>query len=150
VDWPGLEAHFLGQYMPWDSHANAQVAGRAGMEWGEPPSLANFWPHENLDNAQTGLHDHMMYRKYGYGRGCSQLAVDVRTGRVTREAALHWIRENDGMFPNVYMGISINKLLVRIGMSLADLDPILDRFTNHELFQPGAEVNRRPILKEFA
>ena len=84
---PAIEAHFLGQYLPWDSHENAKAAFDAGM-YQSSPCEANWWRHENLDNAQTGLHDHMMYRKYGYGRGCAQLAVDVRAGRQTRAFGL--------------------------------------------------------------
>ena len=32
LDMMGVEAHFLGQYLPWDSHQNAQIAIDAGME----------------------------------------------------------------------------------------------------------------------
>jgi N-acetyl sugar amidotransferase len=141
-----IEAHFLGQYLPWDSHENAKAAFQAGMHQ-SLPSPANYWRHENLDNAQTGLHDHMMYRKYGYGRGCAQLAVDVRAGRVTRDYAMDWIRENDGLFPFTYAGVNVKTMLQRIGLSLGKLEPLLARFTNPELF--AGERDLRPILKEF-
>jgi hypothetical protein len=144
----GMEAHFLGQYLPWDSHENAALAKQFGFET-MVPCAANAWSHENLDNAQTGLHDHMMYRKYGYGRGCSQLAVDVRTGRVTREYALQFIEHNDGIFPFFYMGVHISYVLDRIGMTFEDLEPLLERFTNHDLFTDN-DRDYRPILKEFA
>jgi hypothetical protein len=32
----GVEAHFLGQYIPWDSHRNAAVARKAGMRQERP------------------------------------------------------------------------------------------------------------------
>jgi hypothetical protein len=142
-----IEAHFLGQYLPWDSHENAKAAFEAGMHQ-SLPSPANYWRHENLDNAQTGLHDHMMYRKYGYGRGCAQLAVDVRAGRVSRDEAMAWIREYDGLFPFTYAGVNAKTMLARIGLSLGKLEPILASFTNPELF--AGERDLRPILKEFA
>jgi N-acetyl sugar amidotransferase len=143
---PEIEAHFLGQYLPWDSHENAKAAFQAGMHQ-SLPSPANYWRHENLDNAQTGLHDHMMYRKYGYGRGCAQLAVDVRAGRVTRAEAMDWIREYDGLFPFTYAGVNAKTMLQRIGLSLGKLEPLLARFTNAEFF--AGERDLRPILKEF-
>jgi N-acetyl sugar amidotransferase len=77
VEALGLEAHFLGQYIAWDSARNAEVAVAAGMQE-RLPCAANLWPAENLDNAMTGLHDHAMYRKYGYGRLAAQVSVDVR------------------------------------------------------------------------
>lgn len=144
-DRPLMEAHFLGQYLPWDSHENARRAHEAGMLQVRP-SPANEWEHENLDNAQTGLHDHMMFRKYGYGRLAAQVSVDVRAGRRTREEALQGVLALDGRFPYNYAGVSIEDVLSPIGMTLLDLAPILHRFTNAALFQ--GEHHGRPILKE--
>lgn len=143
-DLDGVEAYFLGQFMPWDSHANAAQAEKGGFTCAKP-GAANWWKHENLDNAQTGLHDHIMYRKYGYGRGCAQLAVDVRTGRVTREDAMGWIRATDGWFPYVYADVSIYDVLDPLGLNLKTLDPILAKFTNQALFE--SEASRHPKLK---
>lgn len=140
----GIEAHFLGAYIPWDSYHNARVASGAGMEWGWPP--AGQWPFENLDNAQTGIHDHLMYRKFGYGRLAAQLSVDVRAGRVSRDAALAAVRDLDGVFPESYMGVSLNAVLERIGMTRDRFMETLNSFTNWALFEGEAAL--RPLLKE--
>lgn len=135
----GVEAHFLGAYEPWDSHRNAAAAEESGMRglpsyspnlarW-MPPSTANYWPLENLDNAQTGIHDYLMFRKYGFGRGCSQISVDVRAGRVTRDDALQWLALHDGAFPNFYAGVYIEDVLERIGMERDELLTICDKFS---------------------
>jgi hypothetical protein len=129
--WP-LEAHFLGQYLPWDSRDNARFAVGAGLMVGTP-SRANFWPTENLDNAQTGLHDYFMFRKFGFGRGCQQISCDVRFGRVSRDFALHWVAEHDSIFPEVYAGVPVGEVLDRIGMTRARLDELIERFSNKEL-----------------
>lgn len=139
-----IEAHFLGQYLPWDSHDNAQKAMQSGMQFLQP-SVANWWPWENLDNAQTGLHDHMMYRKYGYGRGCAQISVDVRAGRVIRQEALSWVEHWDGRFPEVYAGVNLEELIDRIGINRRQLAEIVDRFTDWGLFV--RENEGRPILR---
>ena len=130
----GVEAHFLGQYLPWDSHKNAEVALLAGMK-AEYPSPSNWWRSENQDNAQTGLHDHMMFRKYGFGRGCAQISVDVRAGLISRDEAMKWVRTFDGGFPMIYAGVHINQVLERLGMTIGQLYPIMDRFTNWKLFR---------------
>lgn len=132
LDRIGVQAHFLGQYIPWDSHHNAEVASQAGMKQ-ELPSLANWWPFENLDNAQTGLHDYMMWRKYGFGRACSQLSVDIRSGRISRENALLELEDRDGRFPTCYAGVSISEILERIGVDSLQLKEIMDKFTNKTL-----------------
>ncbi len=138
------EAHFLGQYIEWDSRQNVEIAEEHGMVY-KMPCSANWWAAENQDNAQTGIHDHMMHRKYGYGRAATQLAVDVREGRITREFALHIIKERDGLFPYEYGGVLIGDILDNIGLSDKRFDEILNNFTNWELFD--GEEDRRPLLK---
>jgi N-acetyl sugar amidotransferase len=129
----GVEAHFLGQYIQWDSERNARVAMERGMRC-ELPCEASWWTAENQDCAMTGLHDHAMYRKYGYGRLAAQVSVDVRSGKMTRDDALKLTLERDGIFPTFYMGVSVDQVLNRIGMTYAQLMETLDRFTNWDLF----------------
>lgn len=125
------EAHFLGQYIAWDSRRNAEVAQAAGMQH-NLPAVANWWAHENLDNAQTGLHDHFMWLKYGFGRGCQQISVDVRSGRVSREAALAWVEKHDGKFPEWYAGVNVSEVLDRIDLygRRHKLEELMARFTD--------------------
>ena len=144
------EAYFLGQFIPWDSHLNARVALAAGMKQ-QLPSAANWWDHENLDCAMTGIHDFYSYLKYGFARAAAQTSVDVRAGVMMREDALRIVEERDGLFPLEYVGTSIDEVLAHIGMSRAEFMFSCKTFTNHELFQESKlEWGRRPALKEFA
>ena len=133
------EAHFLGQYIRWDSRRNAQEAMAAGMqtchdEHGNvPPCCANWWAAENLDNAQTGLHDWFMWLKYGFGRGCQQISVDVRAGVVTRGRALAWLEGREGPPPEVYADVTMGEVLDRIGMPRARLIALADQFTDRSI-----------------
>jgi N-acetyl sugar amidotransferase len=147
----GVEAHFLGQYLEWDSRRNAEVAIAHGMK-AQRPTLANWWDAENLDNAQTGIHDHAMYRKFGYGRGCAQISVDVRAGLVSREEALKWVLQHDGLYPFEYAGVQQNEVLDRIDMRVKDFFEILHNFTNWDLFSDGPHGTAywRPRVKESA
>jgi hypothetical protein len=133
-DMEGIEAHFLGQYLPWDSRRNAEVAQKAGMQMlGKPPCTANWWYAENVDSAQTGLHDFFMFAKYAFGRGCQQISVDVRSGLIDREMALLWVQEFDGLFPQEYMGVLASDALDRIGVSRTAFTEAVNRFKNVEL-----------------
>lgn len=111
-----LEAHFLGQYLPWDSHENARIAREAGMAQ-FLPTPANYWIHENLDNAQTGIHDRFCFLKYGYGRACAQISMDIRAGKITRNMGLNLLNaiEKRNIYP--YCGVSLETVLEHIGMS---------------------------------
>ena len=146
IESVGVEAHFLGAYQPWDSHENARIAKEAGMIQVLPCS-ANWWHHENLDCFFTFWHDAFMFRKFGYGRGCAQISIDIRAGLVKREFALDWVRAHDGEFQESYMGIYNDQGLERIGMTRAELTKTIDAFTNWELFSKAGNGHR--LLKEF-
>ena len=123
------EAHFLGQYLgPWDSRKNADIAIAAGMKF-ELPAKCNWWEFENLDNGMTGLHDWMMYKKYGYGRACAQLSVDIRFGRITRDEAITILLEREGIFPSVYAGVPFTDVLDRLHMTMDEMQEVIDKFT---------------------
>jgi len=143
-----VEAHFLGQYIPWDSHDNALVAAYHGMEQ-KLPAICNWWDFENLDNAQTGIHDHMMYLKYGFGRMTSQISVDIRSGRISREEALKIIEAREHVFPEVYAGVSNDEILDRIDMDMPRLQKIMDQFTNKALFRRVVDDASAPMRKFY-
>lgn len=130
----GIKAYFLGQFYEWDSHRNAAVAIANGFT-AKKPGPGNWWPAENLDNAQTGLHDYAMFLKYGYGRLAAQISVDIRNGRITREDALAKVDALDGAFPKVYAGVSVDDAISPLGLDRAGLMKILDKFTNKDLFR---------------
>jgi hypothetical protein len=114
----------------------------------ELPCAANWWAFENLDCWVTFAHDVAMYRKYGFGRGCAQISVDVREGRVERDWALEWVRKYDGLLCHTYAGVSLAEGLQFLGMTEAEFVATLDKFTDWNLFA-GAD-GARPLLKEFA
>ncbi len=131
VDMHGLEAHFLGQYLPWDSRRNAAIARNAGMfEPDQPPTASNWWRAENLDNAQTGIHDYFMWLKYGFGRGCQQISVDIRSGLITRDHGLDWLRACEGAFPHWYLGTSFREVISAIDVTLEAFQRCVNRFRN--------------------
>ena len=129
------------------SIVNAALAITAGMKF-DLPSSANWWTWENLDNAQTGLHDHMMYRKYGYGRLAAQISVDIRRGLIGRAQAIAMVYERDGAFPWIYAGVDLERILRPLRMTVPELKVQLDRYTNWDLFE--GEVDWRPIPKREA
>lgn len=128
-------AYFLGAFLPWDSRRNATHAYNAGFDYPEEgPSPANKWPWENIDNAQTWIHDAFMYAKFGYGRACAQMSVDIRTRNLSRSAGLTALEGFEDAYGEPievqrYMGVSLEEMLDRIGMSLAEYRVCLESFT---------------------
>lgn len=146
-----ISAYFLGQFIgPWDSRRNANVAIEHGMRC-QLPSPASYWTAENQDNAQTGVHDFFGWLKYGFGRLCAQISVDIRFSRISREEALGIVRDRDGLFPETYMGVPLETVLAHIDMTREDFVAMSTRFMNRDLFvETEMAWGRHLTLKEFA
>ena len=146
----GVEAHFLGQYVPWCSHNNANVAKEHGM-LSRHPGQMNWWKDENQDNYQTGIHDLFSYLKYGFGRLTAQVSVDIRSGKIDREEAYSIVRNRDGLFPLEYLDFPIEEILNTINVSREKFLQISNTFTNFSLFNESKlEWGQKLTLKEFA
>jgi N-acetyl sugar amidotransferase len=141
-----IEAVFLGQFEEWNSRHNAEVAIAHGFQT-MLPCDANWWDFENEDNYQVAMHDALMYYKYGYGRGCAQVSVDVRNGLLSRAAALAFVEEFDGRFPLYYMGMSLEKILAQFDVTKEEYIAVCNRFLNRDLFTGDVEWGMRPILR---
>lgn len=151
VDMAQMKAYFMGHFLPWNSHRNAQVAVRAGMQVPDgPPSVANWWTAENLDNAQTGaLHDFFGALKYGYGRLCAQISIDIRYGLISRDEAVSIVRERDCIFPEYYMGVHYTEILRHIGLSEDPFWELARDYANKALFDvSGREPRLKPEVWE--
>ena len=133
IEPSGPQIMFLGHFFPWDSGENVGFAMKHGFQgWGVPSGA--WLAGENLDNAQTGIHDRMMYLKFGYGRATAQLSMELRRGRISRETALDYVKKYDGTFPSIYVDIHLREVLEAVGLSEDQYFEIERRFANLALF----------------
>lgn len=141
----GVTGLFLGYYLPWDGWRNALIAQGYGFETYPTMvegSLANY---ENLDNAQTGIHDYFKFLKYGFGRATDIASLHIRRGRLDRPEAIELVKRHDGKFPWIYLGVSVEEILHTIGMDLDAFVTLCDRFTNKRLFETD---HRGALIKD--
>lgn len=124
----GTTGIFLGYYLPWDGYQNALYAQAHGFETYPKFVEGSLCNYENLDNAQTGLHDYFKWLKFGFGRATDIACSAIRRGRLTREEALKLVKMHEGKCPESYLGVPLWKVLGEIG--IIDLSKIIDRFTN--------------------
>jgi N-acetyl sugar amidotransferase len=130
----GVTGLFLGYYVPWDGYANALYAQGHGFSTYDRPVEGSLVNYENLDNAQTGIHDYFKFLKYGFGRATDLACLHVRRGRLAREDAVRLVKRHDGKFPWTYLGTPLDAILKSIDMTLDDFIRVCDRFTNKKLF----------------
>ncbi len=137
----GVTGIFLGYYLPWDGYSNALFAQGHGFETYHKPVEGSLVNYENLDNAQTGIHDYFKFLKYGFGRATDLACLHIRRGRLSRVDALKLVKKLDGKFPWDYLGVPIEDVLKEIDMTLEEFIQVCDRFTNKKLFQCDARGN---------
>ncbi len=137
----GVTGIFLGHYLPWDGYGNALFSQAHGFETYPKLVEGSLVNYENLDNAQTGIHDYFKFLKYGFGRATDLACMHIRRGRLSREDGLKLVRLHDGKFPWVYLGVPIEEVLKDIDMTLEEFIKVCDRFTNKKLFVCDSEGN---------
>lgn len=131
----GVTGIFLGHYIPWDGWSNALISQAYGFETYPSFVEGSIAGYENLDNAQTGIHDYFKFLKYGFGRSTDIACSQIRRGRLSRADAVQLVRMHDGKFPHRYLGHSLEEILADIEMSSDEFISICDRFTNKKLFK---------------
>lgn len=127
-----VRALFMGAYFSWDGRQNAIISSNRGFRWKQTPVEGNFVQWENLDNHQTGIHDHLRWLKFGYGRTCDVASNHIRRGHLTRNQGAKLCIDLDGRWPVKYLGKPIEDILENIGLTPADYFEICERFINIE------------------
>lgn len=112
----GVTGIFLGYYLKWDAREQVKIVRR---EYGfnikeDGPVPGACLNYENLDCGFVDIHDYLMYLKYGFGRTTSQVCIDIRNGRMTREEAIKLVEKYDGKVERVkefcdFIGITENE-----------------------------------------
>ena len=81
------------------------------------------------------LHDYLKYVKYGFGRATDHANIDIRNNRITRDEGLELVKKYDGKYPHE----GINSFIEYSEMTKAEIDEIIDSFTNPILFQQNED-----------
>ena len=137
----GVTGIFLGYYLPWDGFSNALIAQAHGFQTYNRFVEGSLVNYENLDNAQTGIHDYFKFLKYGFGRATDLACLHIRRGRLSREEGIKLVKLHDGKFPWVYLDTPIQDILDEIDLTLEEFVRICDRFTNKKIFVRDSRGN---------
>lgn len=131
----GVTGIFLGYYIPWDGRQNAEYAKRQGWKAYDHCVEGSAVDYENLDNAQTGIHDFFKFLKFGFGRASDLVSMAIRRGHLTRAQGVDIVRMRDGAFPSKYLGVGLDDVLQFIGMTAGEFVQVCDKFRNKAIFK---------------
>ena len=140
INHVGVVGIFLGSYFFWDAKKQLEIIRKRGFEVKEDgPIEGTYTNYENLDERLVGLHDYLKYVKYGFGRATDHVGIDIRNNRLNRKEALSLVNKYDGKYPHY----GVKSFVEYSGLSKAEIDAVIDSFTNPLLFEQDASGNFR-------
>lgn len=93
----GLTGLYIGNYFPWLPNEHTRLM-MALYDWRSSSSKfeRTYRTMSNLDDRyENGAHDLLKYIKFGYGRCSDHASKDIRTGDLTRDAAIELVKRYD-------------------------------------------------------
>ena len=89
---------FLGNYIKWDPLKTAKKSRSIGFKWAKKP-IFGYYEYADLDCDFIVIHHMLKWYKFGFTRTWDNLAIEIRNGRLTREEAIRYIKENPDKIP---------------------------------------------------
>jgi N-acetyl sugar amidotransferase len=90
----------LGSYVPWDVKKQvAIIRDELGWKGDEVEGVPPQYDYEKIECFMQGVRDYIKFLKRGFGRTTHLVSIDIRNGRLTREAAEELVRQYDGKRP---------------------------------------------------
>jgi N-acetyl sugar amidotransferase len=125
-----LRSIFLGYYMPWDPEESLRVATANGFQRrAEGPKLG-LYDYADIDCDFISIHHYFKWLKFGFTRLFDNLAVEIRNGRMTRDAAIATIARLGDQTPHD----DIRRLCAFLDISEEHFWQIAERFRNHDIW----------------
>ncbi len=139
IERVGVRGLFLGHFFFWDARKQLEIilkeTGFGIKEDG--PIEGTYTNYENLDERLVGLHDYLKFVKYGFGRATDHACIDIRNNRLTREEGMGLVKQYDGKYPHY----AVQSFVEYSGMTIEEIDKVIDSFTNPVLFKQDGEGN---------
>jgi hypothetical protein len=125
-----VRAVFLGHYTPWDPERSRAIAVQHGFEPRPGGARVGHYDYVNIDDDMIGVHHHPKWHKFGITRTWDTLSIEIRAGRMTREAAIAFLRERGDETPWDDIAVFCGYL----DMEKADYFGVLERFRDRSLW----------------
>ena len=88
----GVRAVFLGMYFEWDPQRTFEVAKEHGFEADSTPRTGAY-AYADIDDDFISIHHWLKWHKFGFTRVWDNLSLEIRNGRLSRDAAIEVVRE---------------------------------------------------------
>ncbi|HMZ27628.1 MAG TPA: N-acetyl sugar amidotransferase [Elusimicrobiota bacterium] len=126
----GVRAVFLGYYFSWDPIETYRAAAAHGFRSRLEGPKTGHYDFADIDDDFIAVHHHLKWHKFGFTRLFDNLSLEIRNGRLTREAAVRAIAERGDQTPHA----DIDKFCSHVGMTRREFEATADRFRNPALW----------------
>lgn len=136
----GVLAVFLGYYLEWDPEMTRKVAAEYGFVANSGRPRTGLYDYADIDDDFISIHHWLKWYKFGFTRLFDNLSLEIRNGRLTREAAIEVVRRRGDDTPSE----DIEKLCAFLGISTKRFFAIAETFRNTSVWQQDGGTWRIP------
>lgn len=130
----GVRAVFLGWYFPWDPEKTYAAARASGFQPGDTARTGTY-DYADIDDDFISIHHWMKWYKFGFTRAFDNLSLEIRNGRVARDAAIEMLKAKGEDRPTADI-----ELFCRFaGLSPERFFAIAERFRNTAIWKRPAD-----------
>jgi N-acetyl sugar amidotransferase len=143
----GVRAVFLGHYFPWDPETSLREAEKHGFRRSPGGARTGLYDYADIDDDFISIHHWLKWYKFGITRLFDNLSLEIRNGRMTRDAALRALAEKGEQRPNG----DIEKFCSFAGKRRDDFFAMAEKFRNKKIWSKdgGAWRIRDFILPDW-
>jgi N-acetyl sugar amidotransferase len=142
----GYRSVCLGSYVPWDVKRNvAEIQRELGWQGDEVENMPfEQYPYEKIECYMQGVRDYIKWLKRGYSRVTQMTALDLRNGRITKDAADQLIQQYEGKRPP-----SLDLFLEYLEISEDEFNQIVTKTVVAPHKPDFVSIRRGPKTKDF-
>lgn len=131
IESVGVRGIYISNYFKWDANVHGQMMiDRYGFLESEEPFERTYRKMSNLDDMhENGIHDYMKYVKFGYGRATDHVCKDIRSGKMTRDEGIEFVRKMDHIKPK-----DLWRWLEYVGWTEEEFDRVADTFRDKRVW----------------
>jgi hypothetical protein len=122
----GVLAVFLGYYFAWDPERSLAVARAHGFQSRPEGPKTGAYDYADIDDDFISIHHWLKWYKFGFTRTFDNLSLEIRHGRLTREAAIDELRARGDETPRE----DIERFCAFVGITPAHFLEVAERFRN--------------------
>lgn len=133
----GVMTAFLGWFYPWDPVETYAVAQAHGFQADSDKPKTGYYKFADIDDEFIIiLHHWLKWYKFGFTRLWDNLALEIRAGRLSREMAIHIIRQTGLEDPKE----AIAGFCAWVDMQTDDFYKMIEPFRNHSIWKKDKDV----------